>query len=236
MQWSLDVKDLRAGYGEAPVLDGLSMQVAAGSSLALLGRNGVGKTTLLLSILGLTTQLGGSIRLGEIPLEGIVPFRRARMGLALVPQEREIFPSLTVDENISIAQRGGRWNLEAVYELFPSLARRRRNFGDRLSGGEQQMLALARALVGNPHVMLLDEPFEGLAPVIVDHIVDALEVVRRDGSLTTVLVEHRTDIALEITESAIVLDHGTVAWAGTSRTLAKQQDLLASLIGLAGEV
>lgn len=215
-----------------PILNGLSMRIEEGQSLAVLGRNGVGKTTLLLSMSGLTTQHHGSIRMGKLPLERVVPFRRARMGLALVPQEREIFQSLTVEENLSIAQRNGRWDLEAVYDLFPSLARRRANLGNRLSGGEQQMLALARALVGNPHVLLLDEPFEGLAPVIVDHIVDALDAVRRIAGITTVLVEHRTDIALQITDCAVVLDRGTIAWEGPSQALVRRQDVLSSLIAL----
>lgn len=208
------------------------MCVGAGTSVAVLGRNGVGKTTLLLSIMGLTTQHRGSIRVGSVQLEGMAPFRRARMGLALVPQEREIFPSLTVEENLSVAQCRGHWNRETVFELFPSLARRRTNLGSQLSGGEQQMLALGRALVGNPHVLLLDEPFEGLAPVIVDHIVDALESVRRKAGITMLLVEHRTDIALGITDNAVVLDRGKIVWEGSSQALARRQDVLHSLIGL----
>ncbi|TWB87809.1 branched-chain amino acid transport system ATP-binding protein [Bradyrhizobium macuxiense] len=232
MSKPLSVEALTSGYGDVPILTGLSMRIEAGSSMAVLGRNGVGKTTLLLSILGLITQHSGSITLGDLRLERMLPFRRARSGLALVPQEREIFPSLTVDENLAVAQRHGQWSATDIYELFPPLARRRRNLGDRLSGGEQQMLALGRALVTNPHVLLLDEPFEGLAPVIVDVIVEALQAVRKRSGLTSVLVEHRTDLALEITERAMILDHGAAVWEGASQALALRTDLLASLIGL----
>src|SRR5207248_1447045 len=165
----LAVERVRAGYGRTVVLDGISVSLAPGATLALLGRNGVGKTTLLATIMGLTTLHGGSIRFRGADLAGMPPYDRCRCGIGFVPQEREIFPSLTLEENIIVAARPGpRWPVERVYEFFPALAARRRNRGNELSGGEQQMLAIARALVTNPDLLLMDEPLEGLAPVIVD--------------------------------------------------------------------
>ena len=171
----LVLTNVRAGYGETVVIDEISFTLKPGATLALLGRNGVGKTTLFSTIMGHTTMHGGSIRFNGEEISKLPPYRRALMGLALVPQEREIFKSLTVEENLIVAERAGRWSLQRVYEFFPSLARRRKNRGDQLSGGEQQMLAIGRALMGNPSFVLMDEPMEGLAPVIVDAVLDGLE-------------------------------------------------------------
>ncbi len=165
MSVGLRIEHLVAGYGETVVLDGISLDLPPRGTLAILGRNGVGKTTLLATLMGITTRHGGTIRLGDVAIEAMPVHKRARLGLGLVRQEREIFPSLTVEENLVVSALPGGWNIDAVFELFPPLKARRRNTGNRLSGGEQQMLAIGRALVGGPKVLLLDEPLEGLAPV-----------------------------------------------------------------------
>ncbi len=231
----LDVSALRAGYGETIVIDDLTLSLAPASATALLGRNGVGKTTLLTTLMGLTTVHGGSMRFAGQEITALPPQARARAGLALVPQERQIFRSLTVDENLRVAALPGAWTLPRVYELFPRLAERRANLGHQLSGGEQQMLAIGRALVANPKLMLLDEPFEGLAPVIVDGLVDAIRSLRSVGSsngMAIVLVEQHAELALELTDHALVLDRGRKVWEGASTTLLAQPAQLASLIGL----
>ncbi|OVZ57623.1 ABC transporter ATP-binding protein [Pigmentiphaga sp. NML080357] len=228
----LELQDLSAGYGETVVLENVSLHLAAGEALAVLGRNGVGKTTLLTTLLGLNTVHGGALRYLGQDFSGWPAHQRARRGLGLVPQEREIFPSLTVQENLTVAAAPGPWNLERVYDLFPRLAQRGRNLGYQLSGGEQQMLAIGRALIGNPKVLLLDEPFEGLAPVIVDVLVDAFGKLREGGALSIVLVEQHAELALDLTERAIVLDRGRIVWQGASPELRGDPERLASLIGL----
>lgn len=228
----LEAGGLSAGYGETIVLEGLSLRVAAGEAIAILGRNGVGKSTLLLSLLGLTTRHGGVIRYLENDISHWPAYKRARAGLALVPQEREIFKSLSVEENLQVSAMGEAWTLERVYDLFPRLAERRRNLGNQLSGGEQQMLAIGRALIGNPRVVLFDEPFEGLAPVIVDQLVDAFWKLRADGGMGVVLVEQHAELGLELTDRALVLDRGREVWAGRSSELAASPELLGALVGL----
>lgn len=230
----LEVSQLRAGYGETVVIEDLVLNIAPGAALALLGRNGVGKTTLLTTLMGLNTVHGGTLRFDGRDLGALAPQARARAGLALVPQERQIFRSLTVDENLRVAALPGAWTPARVYELFPRLADRRANLGHQLSGGEQQMLAIGRALVANPRLMLLDEPFEGLAPVIVEGLVDAIRRLRTEGSgMAIVLVEQHAELALELTDQAIVLDRGRKVWDGASSALLAEPALLASLIGLA---
>jgi len=192
----------------------------------------VGKSTLLLSLLGLTTRHGGVIRYLENDISHWPAYKRARAGLALVPQEREIFKSLSVEENLQVSAMGDAWTLERVYDLFPRLAERRRNLGNQLSGGEQQMLAIGRALIGNPRVVLFDEPFEGLAPVIVDQLVDAFWKLRADGGMGVVLVEQHAELGLELTDRALVLDRGREVWAGRSSELAASPELLGALVGL----
>jgi branched-chain amino acid transport system ATP-binding protein len=228
----LEVVGLRAGYGETVIVEDLSLAVEPGAAWALLGRNGVGKTTLLTTLMGLTTVHGGKVHFAGHDLAGQPPEARARAGLGLVPQERQIFRSLTVDENLRVAVRPGSWTLLRVYELFPRLQERRRNLGHQLSGGEQQMLAIGRALVGNPRLVLLDEPFEGLAPVIVDDLVEVIRALRAGGELAIVLVEQHAELALELTEHALVLDRGRAVWHGDSRELLADAQRLASLIGL----
>lgn len=228
----LNVEALVAGYGDTVILHGISLQVGAGDSLALLGRNGVGKTTLMMSLMGLTTMRGGRIALGGADISKLPTDARAKAGIGFVPQERQIFKSLTVQENLQVAAAPGPWNLETVYALFPRLQERRANYGDRLSGGEQQMLAIGRALMGNPRLLLLDEPFEGLAPVIVDQLYAAIEKLKAQSGMGIVLVEQHAEVALELTERALVLDRGQPVWQGRSADLLADAHKLASLIGL----
>ena len=228
----LELKDIRAGYGETVVLDGVGLALQAGQAISVLGRNGVGKSTLLNTVLGLTTLHSGGIAYQGKGIEKMPSHQRATAGLGLVPQEREIFPSLTVEENLKVAAAPGNWTLRAVYELFPRLRERHRNMGNQLSGGEQQMLAIGRALIGNPKVLLLDEPFEGLAPVIVDTLVEAFNTLRRSSDMGIVLVEQHAELALELTENAIVLDRGCISWQGASGQLLHDPARLAQLIGL----
>jgi branched-chain amino acid transport system ATP-binding protein len=228
----LALNDLRAGYGESVVLDGISLELAEGGSLAVLGRNGVGKTTLLLTIMGFTRVASGSMRWRGRDIGRIAPHRRARLGIGWVAQEREIFPSLTVEENLTVAARGGRWDVSGVYRLFPRLAERRRNMGRHLSGGEQQMLAIARALTTNPALLLLDEPLEGLAPIIVDELADAIGRMMAEEGTAIMLVEQHTEVALSLAREAIVIERGTVALRGPSQALKADQASLNRLIGL----
>jgi branched-chain amino acid transport system ATP-binding protein len=229
----LELHSVSAGYGETTVLEAISLGVAEGGTLSVLGRNGVGKTTLLASVLGHTDLHAGKIIFGGHAIERLRPFQRARRGIGYVPQEREIFPSLTVEENLSVAARGGtRWTRERVYELFPSLAARRRNMGNQLSGGEQQMLAVGRALMGNPSLLLLDEPLEGLAPVIIDALIAALHRLRQDDGLAIVLVEQHARLALEFSSRAVILDRGRLVYDDASQPLLDDPHRLAELVGV----
>jgi branched-chain amino acid transport system ATP-binding protein len=228
----LALDNVTAGYRDTVVLEAVSAAIGTKECWAVLGRNGVGKSTLLMTVMGLTSLRGGSIKLAGEEITGFTTHRRARAGIGYVPQEREIFPSLTVDENLRVATTPGEWTRDRVYDLFPRLAERKRNYGNQLSGGEQQMLAVGRALVGNPKILLLDEPFEGLAPVIIDTIVAALARLRRESTIATVLVEQLVDVTLEMTEQTLVLDKGQIVWRGESRALAADRERLASLVGL----
>jgi branched-chain amino acid transport system ATP-binding protein len=228
----LALDDVRAGYGESVVLDGISLELAEGGSLAVLGRNGVGKTTLLLTIMGFTRVASGSMRWRGHDIGSLAPHRRARLGIGWVAQEREIFPSLTVEENLTVAARPGRWDVSAVYRLFPRLAERRRNMGSHLSGGEQQMLAIARALTTNPALLLLDEPLEGLAPIIVGELADAIGRMMAEQGTAIMLVEQHTEVALSLAREAVVIERGTIALRGSSRSLMADQASLDRLIGL----
>jgi branched-chain amino acid transport system ATP-binding protein len=234
MSAGLALSGVRAGYGETVVLDGVSLALPPKGTLALLGRNGVGKTTLLATIMGHTTLHGGALRLDGRDLGASPPHRRSRLGLGWVPQEREVFRSLTVEENLCVAERKGRWTVPRVYDLFPALAARRRHYGSQLSGGEQQMLSIGRALMGDPGVLLLDEPLEGLAPVIVETVLAALERLKREDALAILLVEQHARLALAATEQAIVLDRGKVVFSGESRALLRAPERLAGLMGVEG--
>jgi branched-chain amino acid transport system ATP-binding protein len=233
MPEALKLDAVRAGYGATVVLEDVGFSLAERGSLAVLGRNGVGKTTLLATIMGLTTFHAGTIRAFDRPIEKLPVHQRARQGMGYVPQTRDIFASLSVEENLAVAARPGRWSLERVYDLFPRLAERRSHMGNQISGGEQQMLAIGRALMGNPTLLLLDEPLEGLAPIIVDTLLSAIKRLAHEEALTVVLVEQSAKLALEVTESALVLNRGRIAFNGSSRQLLSDPQLLGNLV-LAG--
>ncbi len=224
--------DVRAGYGSAVVLDGVSLALPERGGLAVLGRNGVGKSTLLLTIMGYTQVGRGRILWRGEDITQQAPHRRALAGIGWVAQEREIFSSLTAEENLTVAARDGRWNLATVYDLFPRLAERRRNLGNQLSGGEQQMLAIARALMTNPALLLLDEPLEGLAPIVVEELSGAIRRMTSEGSNAFILVEQHADIALSLTQNALVLERGRIVHSGASAPLLADHAALDRLIGL----
>ncbi len=229
----LTLDGVSAGWGETVIVEDIALDLPPGKSLALLGRNGVGKTTLLATIMGHTRLRAGRIDYAGADLTPLSPHRRARLGIGFVPQEREIFASLTVEENLSVAARPGRWSLPRIYDFFPSLAARRRNRGNQLSGGEQQMLAIGRALAGNPSLLLMDEPLEGLAPVIVDTLLAGIARLKREDNLALLLVEQHARLALELTEAAIVLDRGTIVFAGPGASLLDNPERLDLLMGVA---
>jgi branched-chain amino acid transport system ATP-binding protein len=227
----LELRDVRAGYAEAVVLDGVSLVLPASGSLAVLGRNGVGKTTLLLAVMGFVTLARGSIWLNGTDISRLPPHRRAQLGIGWVPQERDIFPSLTVQENLTVAARPGRWDLEAVFALFPRLKERRANMGNQLSGGEQQMLTIARTLMTNPSLLLLDEPLEGLAPIIVEELTAAIGRMAAEN-IGLVLVEQHAELALTLTEEAVILERGIIAHRARSQDLLKDDATLDRYLGL----
>jgi branched-chain amino acid transport system ATP-binding protein len=228
----LSFADVRAGYGAGIVLDGITFDLPEYGSLALLGRNGVGKSTLILTIMGMTQIGRGRIVWRGKDITADAPHRRARAGIGWVAQEREIFSSLTVEENLTVAARPGRWDLKSVCDLFPRLAERRRNFGNQLSGGEQQMLAIARALMTNPALLLLDEPLEGLAPIVVEELAAAIRRMTGEGANAFILVEQHADIALSLTQSTIVLERGRIVHSGASAVLLADHAALDRLVGL----
>ena len=229
---ALEVRKLAAGYGPAQVLHGVDFKVARGEMVVVIGRNGVGKTTLIETICGLTTHHGGEILLHGERVDSRAAFRRNQLGIGWVPQEREVFPSLTVEENLSVVSRPGKWPLERIYELFPRLAQRRRNYGTNLSGGEQQMLAIARALATNPSVLLLDEPVEGLAPLVVQELIAAIKKMRTEGDLAILMVEQKFEIALANSNRCLVIDHGELVHASESSALLADAALLDRLVGV----
>jgi branched-chain amino acid transport system ATP-binding protein len=229
----LNVDRLSAGYGQAVVLQDVSFSLDEGATLALLGRNGTGKTTLINTLAGATRQHGGTLTLGAVALHKLASHQRAAAGIGWVPQERNIFKSLTVDENLTAVARPGRWTPEAVYAMFPRLAERKGNLGTQLSGGEQQMLAVGRALVLNPRLLLLDEPLEGLAPIIVEELLRAIRRITRDEGLSAIIVEQHPQAILAISDRAVVLDRGTVVHSGTARELRADPALLDRLLGVA---
>jgi branched-chain amino acid transport system ATP-binding protein len=229
----LQIQDLSAGYGEAIVLSRISFSLPEGGSLALLGRNGTGKTTLINSIVGLTRRRAGTIHIGGRDVTGLKPNQRAHAGVGWVPQERNIFRSLTVEENLTAIMRDGKWTLERIWKMFPRLGERRRNMGNQLSGGEQQMLAMARALVLDPRLLLLDEPLEGLAPIIVEELLRLIQTLIRDEGVTVILVEQSATKILPLTERAIVLERGMIAYDGKSADLLADPDMMGALLGVA---
>ena len=227
---ALRLEGVRAGYGETVVLEDVAFALPERGALAVLGRNGVGKTTLLATIMGLTTFHAGAIEYRGAPVAGLPTHARNRLGIGYVPQARDIFPSLSVEENLTVAARSGRWDLARVYDLFPRLAERRSHRGNQISGGEQQMLAIGRALMGNPALLLMDEPLEGLAPIIVEMLLKAMERLIRDEALTVVLVEQSAKLALEVTSSALVLSRGRIVHRGPSAELLADPERLTALV------
>jgi branched-chain amino acid transport system ATP-binding protein len=228
----LQFRDVRSGYGEAVVLDGVSFALEPRGSLALLGRNGVGKTTMLLTAMGFVTLARGSIHWRGTDISRLAPHQRARLGLGWVAQERDIFVSLSVEENLTVIARPGRWDLAAIYALFPRLADRKANMGNQLSGGEQQMLAIARTLMTNPAVLLLDEPFEGLAPIIVEELTRAVRQMAADEGIALVLVEQHAEVALGLTQDAIIIERGMIAHRAESAELLRDKATLERYLGL----
>ncbi len=229
----LAVENLSAGYGAARVLHGLDFSVDRGEMLVVIGRNGVGKTTLIETLCGLTTHYGGHIHFNGRRIDALRPYQRNRLGIGWVPQQREVFPSLTVEENLSVVFRGGPWTLTRLYELFPRLKLRRQTRATQLSGGEQQMLVIARALSTNPSLLLLDEPVEGLAPLVVQEMMAAIDHARAQGNLTIVMVEQKHEIALANSDRCLVLDRGMVVHSCPSRELLNDHATLDRLIGVA---
>lgn len=229
----LGIQGLRAGYGEAVVLEDIELELAAGQSLALLGRNGTGKTTLINTIAGVTRRHAGRLFLAGREITALPPFKRAEAGIGWVPQERNIFKSLTVEENLTAVARPGPWDVKRVYAMFPRLEERRMNMGNQLSGGEQQMLAFARALVLNPRLLLLDEPLEGLAPIIVEELLRSIARVVREEGLSAILVEQNPRLILAMTHHAVVLDRGRVVHRAGSEELAADPHTLERLLSVA---
>jgi branched-chain amino acid transport system ATP-binding protein len=225
----LELRDVRAGYGDAVVLDGISLALPSQGSLAVLGRNGVGKSTLLLTIMGLTSMKRGQIFFKGREISGLAAHRRAELGIGWVAQEREIFPSLSLEENLTVAARPGSWDLKKIFKLFPRLAERRAHMGNQLSGGEQQMLAIARALMTNPALLLLDEPLEGLAPILVEELAAALKNLQ---GMATILVEQHTEAALALTDEAVVIERGAIVHRARSAQFARDAQTLERLVGL----
>jgi branched-chain amino acid transport system ATP-binding protein len=229
---ALELDKVFAGYGETVVLEDIRLALDVGETLSIIGRNGVGKSTLLATIMGHANLHGGRVLLHGRDISKVATYNRVGAGLAYVPQEREIFPSLSLRENLDVAARPGAWTMEKVFELFPRLAERAGNRGNQLSGGEQQMLAIGRALIGNPTVLLMDEPSEGLAPVIVEELARAVKRLTQAGSLATVLVEQNSRLALDISPRAVVMDRGRIVYDGSSETLRNDPAKLEQLIGV----
>jgi branched-chain amino acid transport system ATP-binding protein len=232
MASALELRHVSAGYGETVVLEDINLALAPGESISVIGRNGVGKTTLLATVMGHTTLHKGAVMLGGESLNRMPVFRRALNGIGFVPQEREIFPSLSVRENLEVGARPGLWTQERVFELFPNLQARLSNMGNELSGGEQQMLSIARALLTNPSVLLMDEPTEGLAPVLVEALTGVLQRLRGESALSIVLVEQNSRVALAFSARIVVMDKGRIVFDGESAALSADPERLAQLIGV----
>ena len=229
---ALELRKVSAGYGETVVIEDIDLALAPGECVSVIGRNGVGKTTLLATVMGHTTLHSGDVTLNGQDISSMPSFRRALAGVGFVPQEREIFPSLSVRENLDVAARPGDWTPARVFELFPNLKARAGNLGFQLSGGEQQMLSIARALLTNPEVLLMDEPTEGLAPVLVDTLIEVLGKLRADSGLSIILIEQNSRVAFAFSPRTVILDKGRIVYDGDSGSLRADPDRLAKLIGI----
>jgi branched-chain amino acid transport system ATP-binding protein len=229
---ALELRQVSAGYGETVVIEDIDLTLAPGECISVIGRNGVGKSTLLATVMGQTVLHAGDIVLNEQSLTRLPPYRRALAGIGFVPQEREIFPSLTVRENLDVAARPGLWTLPRVFELFPRLQERLDNAGNQLSGGEQQMLSIARALLTNPTILLMDEPTEGLAPILVETLTAVLAKLQTQSGLSIILVEQNSRVALTFSPRIVILDKGRIVYDGESEPLRTDPDRLAKLIGI----
>jgi branched-chain amino acid transport system ATP-binding protein len=227
------MEGVTAGYGESVVLEDVSLALEEGDSLALLGRNGMGKTTLLTTLMGLTRLRGGRLRWRGANLAALPTHRRSNAGIGWVPQERFMFASLTVEEHLTVVARPGRWTVAKVYEVFPRLAERKANFGNQLSGGEQQMLAIARALMVNPSLLLLDEPMEGLAPIIVQELMNVIRDLLTQSGMAVIVVEQHAKLALSLTRQAVVLERGRVVHRTASEALLRDAQTLNRLVAVA---
>ena len=232
MASALDLRHVSAGYGETMVIEDIDLTLAAGECISVIGRNGVGKSTLLATVMGQTVLHAGDIILNGQSLTRLPSYRRALAGIGFVPQEREIFPSLTVRENLDVAARPGLWTLPRVFELFPRLQERLDNAGNQLSGGEQQMLSIARALLTNPTILLMDEPTEGLAPILVEALTAVLAKLQTQSGLSIILVEQNSRVALTFSPRTVILDKGRIVYDGESEPLRTDPDRLAKLIGI----
>jgi branched-chain amino acid transport system ATP-binding protein len=230
---ALELKGVSAGYGDTVVLEDIDLALAPGENISVIGRNGVGKTTLLATVMGHTTLHKGNVLLHGTSLRRVPIYARALRGLGLVPQEREIFPSLSVRENLEVGARSGHWTQARVFQMFPRLQERLDNMGNQLSGGEQQMLSIARALLTNPSVLLMDEPTEGLAPVIVETLTSVLLRLRAEGALSIILVEQNSRVALAFSERTVVMNKGRIVYDGESAELRADPDKLTGLVGIA---
>jgi|SRR5579883_2435760 branched-chain amino acid transport system ATP-binding protein len=229
---ALEFRGVCAGYGETVVIENIDLTLMSGECISVIGRNGVGKTTLLATVMGHTTLHSGDVLLDGRSLVGMARYRRALSGIGFVPQEREIFHSLTVRENLDVGARPGPWTPERVFELFPRLEKRLDNMGNELSGGEQQMLSIARALLTNPSILLMDEPTEGLAPVLVESLTAVLARLRSDSALSMILVEQNSRIALAFSPRTVILDKGHIVYDGPSEPLRDDPERLAKLFGI----
>ena len=227
----LSVRDLETAYGRSQVLFGVSLDVPAGQVVSLLGRNGMGKTTTVRSIMGITPRKAGSISFEAKRLDSLPSYRRAQAGLGLVPEGRQVFPNLTVRENLVATARKGPWTLERIYKLFPHLEARKGNYGNQLSGGEQQMLAIARALMTNPRLLILDEATEGLAPLIRAEIYRSIEQLKADG-LSILVIDKDVKALTRVADRHYVLEKGRVVWSGTSAELAADTNVQHRYLGV----